>query len=135
MGLDTTHGCWHGPYSAFMRYREKLVALAWGPDPLRGNIYNYRGFHDPESHHKHEITSVEPLEFPADDPLTILIDHSDCDGEILPEQARALADRLEELMKKRMPNRALYDELAPATARWITGLRAAAAAGESVGFH
>lgn len=33
MGLDTTHGCWHGAYSAFMRWREKLAEVA-GLPPL-----------------------------------------------------------------------------------------------------
>ena len=25
MGLDCSHGCWHGAYSAFMRWRAKLA--------------------------------------------------------------------------------------------------------------
>ena len=28
MGLDTTHGCWHGAYSAFQRWRHKLAEVA-----------------------------------------------------------------------------------------------------------
>src|SRR5437016_2133419 len=33
MGLDTTHDCWHGAYSAFMRWRTKLAEVA-GLPPL-----------------------------------------------------------------------------------------------------
>ena len=28
MGLDTTHDCWHGPYSMFMRWRTAIAAAA-----------------------------------------------------------------------------------------------------------
>jgi hypothetical protein len=31
MGLDTTHDCWHGAYSAFMRWRRKLAEVAGYP--------------------------------------------------------------------------------------------------------
>ena len=27
MGLDTTHGCWHGTYSAFNRWRNKIAEM------------------------------------------------------------------------------------------------------------
>jgi hypothetical protein len=33
MGLDTTHNCWHGAYSAFMRWRQE-IAKAAGLPPL-----------------------------------------------------------------------------------------------------
>jgi hypothetical protein len=45
MGLDTSHGCWHGAYSAFSRWRTKLAEVAGVPLPLmegfwgRGNPY------------------------------------------------------------------------------------------------
>ena len=28
MGLDTSHGCWHGAYSAFTRWRHELARVA-----------------------------------------------------------------------------------------------------------
>ena len=34
MGLDTTHDCWHGPYSSFMQFRRviaKAVGITFGP--------------------------------------------------------------------------------------------------------
>jgi hypothetical protein len=88
MGLDTTHDCWHGPYSAFMRWRERLVRLAWGGGGdegwARGNIWNYPGFHGAE-YHKEDTTSPEPLPWPEDDALVTLINHSDCEDEIAAE--------------------------------------------------
>jgi hypothetical protein len=72
-----------------------------------------------------------------DDPLLVLIAHSDCEGTIYPEQAGPLADRLEELLPR------LPDEEAPGhighwgqkTQKFIDGLREAAAEGEPVEFY
>lgn len=126
MGLDTSHGCWEGPYSAFMRYRTGLhgfiLAARKFPDGVRGGREGY-------------IAAID-ANFYADetDPLNFFMQHSDCDGEIPPEMCGPLADALQALMDRHMPERAMYDELRPATQRWITGLRAAAAAHEPVRF-
>ncbi len=40
MGLDTSHGCWHGAYSAFMRWRETIAAIAGIPLWLMENFYD-----------------------------------------------------------------------------------------------
>jgi hypothetical protein len=121
-----------------MRWRERLVRLAWGgvgdDGYARGNIHNYPGFHDPASVHAGEITSAEPIPYPEGDPLVTLIYHSDCEDEIAAEDCGPLADRLQEILDTKMPARALYDELRPATERFIAGLRRAAAAGEPVEF-
>ena len=79
MGLDTTHDCWHGAYSAFMRWRQKIAEVAGF-----GNLDDYAGF-DGEK------------EFP-DHPLTPLLSHSDCDGEIAVSECAAMADALEALL-------------------------------------
>lgn len=68
-------------------------------------------------------------------PLNVLMNHSDCDGAIPAEVCGPLADALQDLMERKMPPRALYDEQRPATQRFIDGLRKAAAAGEAVEFH
>lgn len=68
-------------------------------------------------------------------PLNVLMRHSDCDGEIDAQVCGPLADALEDLMKRRMPERALYDANRPATQRFIDGLRRAAEANEAVEFH
>lgn len=67
-------------------------------------------------------------------PINVLMNHSDCDGEIPSEVCGPLADALQEVIE-RMPKRGTYDQALPATARFIAGLRKAAEAGEAVEFH
>ncbi len=80
MGLDTTHDCWHGGYHSFMRWRTKLCEVAG-----YGLITYYEGF-----------GGKKP--WPKDDVLVVLLNHSDCDGEIEAEYCKPLADRLTELL-------------------------------------
>jgi hypothetical protein len=133
MGLDTTHNCWHGPYSSFSRWRNEIAAAAgyavwtvvddtgwksatvmldWGhlgtPEHLAGN-----------------------WEETPTDPLFVLIVHSDCDGAIYPAQAEPLAARLEEIVALGTLD---SDDVRRAR-RFIEGLRAAAAKSEPVLFH
>lgn len=82
MGLDISHDTWHGAYSSFMRWREKIAEVAGYPalksmDGFGGN------------------NSWEPY---SNDPLTELLYHSDCDGEINFESANKIADSLELLL-------------------------------------
>ena len=141
MGLDTTHGCWHGPYSAFHRWRKWVAGLV-GIDldimeGFRGEIsasglrYSYPPM---------------PWSHLGNDPIVHLLDHSDCDGEIEADLCGPIADRLESLLNNvvydgfirndndTMP-RADYDGQIKATERFIAGLRAASAANEPVEFH
>ena len=102
-----------------MPYREYVAEINWGALEDK----NYMGQWDriPE------------------DPLIILLAHSDCDGEILPEHAGLLADRLEHLLP-RLPEDEGPGHIARrgwrgTTQRFIDGLREASAADEPVGFH
>ncbi len=79
MGLDVSHGCWHGSYGAFGAWREWLARRAgFSLHEMEG----FGGF----------------LEWNRGDNLTILLDHSDCDGEILAKDCAPLAERLQELL-------------------------------------
>lgn len=153
MGLDTSHDAWHGAYSAFNRWRDKLGEVAgytyhhdvhdlsdgqiirsvrMTPDIDWGCIEATIG-HDLFG--KWPSMPVRPDGTP--DPLIVLLAHSDCEGEIQAEFCAPLADRLEELLP------ALGDEeggghvgsYREATERFIRGLRAAAEEGEPLGFH
>lgn len=134
MGLDTTHDCWHGPYSQFMRWRQWLNLFVMIKRAEQGD----------EAARKisHMGATVEALEKAWMDghyedqsvPINVLMGHSDCDGEIAAEVCGPLADALEELLDQ-MPERGIYDEKRPATERFIRGLRRAAAAGENVEFR
>lgn len=136
MGLDTTHEAWHGAYSSFWRWRRTITVAA-----------GYELDDDPR------YPSAKAINWAAvtsgnlaghweqipEDPLLILLIHSDCDGEILPEHAGLVADRLEQVM----PNLPDGDEVErmlgwsaqQKTQQFIDGLREAAAAGEPLGFH
>lgn len=134
MGLDTSHGCWHGPYSQFMRWRQWLNLF----------VMRERGATDPACQ---EIANLGALREALDAaweaglyddqsvPINVLMNHSDCDGEIPPEVCGPLADSLQALAEKYMPARGTYDEMRPPTERFIRGLRTAAAAGEAVEFR
>ena len=133
MGLDTTYDCWHGAYSAFTRWRNKLAEVA-------GYKFYKEGFIDQPlidwGHITQENLYGRWKETP-NDPLMVLIAHSDCEGEIFPEQAEPLANRLEELLPL-LPD----DEAGGHIGNWrtktqqfIDGLRAAAKEDEPVEFH
>ena len=83
MGLDVSHDAWHGAYSSFMRFREKLAKIAGFP-PLQ----KMKGF-----------TSDNPISWwkYRKDPLTKLLYHSDCNGYIHRKALPPLAERLEGL--------------------------------------
>ncbi len=40
MGLDVSHDCWHGAYSAFMRWRQEIARAAGIPLTLMENFYD-----------------------------------------------------------------------------------------------
>ena len=137
MGLGTTHGAWRGPYSSFNMWRN-AVATAAGyavykvvddAGHLRPTVMIDWG----------HVTSDQLRGYwgeTPDDPLIVLIAHSDCEGVIMPEQATPLADRLEELLplldaERRGP----IESDAEITRRFIDGLRSAASEDEPVEFR
>lgn len=122
MGLDTSHDCWHGPYSAFNRFRKKIAEVAG-----YGNLDDYEGFGGAK-------------QFPEGDPLVVLLNHSDCEGSIEAKDCAPLADRMEQLLPALI---AADGPLYPgsqgsytwAAERFIKGLRLAASENEPVEFH
>lgn len=142
MGLDTSHGCWHGSYGAFCRWRRELARAAGykiakpGPEELANGVYgpyvdiDWDMFED--KNYQGEWDTV-----PGDDPLLYLIVHSDCDGVIHPEQAVHIARRLESLLP--LLNEAAsgghITSMRDDTRQFIAGLKEAAKAGEDVDFH
>jgi hypothetical protein len=143
MGLDTTHDCWHGPYSAFGRFREALARAA-----------GYAVWPVAESKERHALVrdvvmldwghlggkrhlAGEWEETPSD-PLLVLIVHKDDSGWIYHPQLLPLAARIEELAPLLPPEEhASWNPhwMRDKAAQFVAGLRKAAAAGESVGFH
>lgn len=141
MGLDTSHDCWHGPYSAFMRWR-KMIAHAAGLPPLElmegfymppdnGLSCLYHGPQSGKDGWLNDLTRSLPLKWDClkPSPLHLLLSHSDCDGNLRWQDCNAIADSLEALEVD------WDDWLAVKTAAFIDGLRRAAKSKENVDFH
>lgn len=117
MGLDTTHGCWHGPYSQFGHWRDAVAKAAGIDDWVHANP-------DPTSDELYGRWKKTP-----GDPLIILWSHSDCDGIIQSAQCIPLAEALLKLAP---------DMRGPArenTLRFAAGLLLAASRDENVEFN
>lgn len=80
MGLDVSHGCWYGAYSAFHRLRIEILATVTGE---RVDYSDYDRY----------IKLVE--EFPMREPLREFLLHSDSDGEIDRASQIPMADMLD----------------------------------------
>lgn len=80
MGLDTTHGAWHGAYSAFNTWRTEVAKT------IGITLKDMKGFGG--------IT-----EWDNTHPLTPLLSHSDCDGELSAEDCLITANALEHILK------------------------------------
>ena len=121
MGLDTTHDCWHGAYTAFMRWRAAICEVAG-----YGDIMKRDGFGEPFT------------PWPDDDVLVALLNHSDCSGSLPWEICGALADRLEELLpalERKGDGGGHVGHYADKTRAFVAGLREAYAVTEDVEFH
>lgn len=147
MGLDTSHGAWHGAYSAFMRWRQEVARVAGIPLELMEAFYSddmnqiklaeYAG---PNAAALIEVLKRNcPIKWSSlkSDPLHALLHHSDCDGDISPEDCAKIADRLEELLPQ-FPSGDGGGHIGnwrDKTKTFIEGCRAAAAANEPLDFH
>ena len=121
MGLDVSHGCWTGAYSAFHHWRKKLCEVAG-----YGNIDERVGF-----------GGTIPWPDCKDDALVLLLHHSDCDGELRWQDCNAIADGLSRLLpalEKAGDGGGHIHSYAGKTRQFIEGLRKAANAQEDVEF-
>lgn len=81
MGLDFSHGAANWSYGGFSRFREKLGKEIG----IELRITDY-----------FDGTFWETVT----DPITPLLNHSDCDGELTPSECAEVAPRLRELIAK-----------------------------------
>jgi len=115
MGLDISHDTWHGAYSAFSSWREKIAEVA-GLPPL--NLME--GFYSDDNFSMNPLNMIEAFSIGNErvnsiiselkkslpirwsilkpDVLYKLLYHSDCDGKISWQVAGKLANRLKELL-------------------------------------
>jgi len=85
MGLDTTHGCWHGSYGSFNTFRK------WVCKEVLGLELDTRIGHG----------GAEPW---PDHPIVSLLDHSDCDGDLDPDECLKIGCVLLPLYQKHKYN-------------------------------
>ncbi len=158
MGLDTSHDCWHGAYSAFHRWRCE-IARAAGLPPLElmegfycrllaegewpnGGVPTLWPGPAKGDHRVWPLARIDKL-LPISwaclkpSPLHILLNHSDCEGEIAAADCTPIADALEALLAN-LPDEEGGGHIGnwrDTTKRFITGLRLAAQKNENVEFH
>lgn len=138
MGLDISHDCWYGAYSAFSRWRQK-VSQAAGYAVWKVTFDD--GISQPtvmlDWGHITDANLMGEWDKPQSDPLVYLIAHSDCEGIIKPEQAGPLAVRLREIVPL-LPDEDVGGHVGnwrSKTMQFIAGLEEAVAKGENVEFH
>lgn len=141
MGLDVSHDCWSGAYSAFNRWRDKLCDAAGYAFTTTGS--NHRGkelaidWGHVESDWMYGDWPFIPCRIDGTpDPLLLLILHSDCEGKIRAEHTGALADRLTELLPDLEGDGGGHvGSYRLTTQRFIDGLRDAQSRNEDIEFH
>ncbi len=134
MGLDTSHDAWHGAYSAFSRWRHELAKVAgYQVARIEGQIHETTLI---DCGHIVDKNYYGEWDEAPDDPLIMLIAHSDCEGVIHPQHATLLADRLTELLPLLTGDGGGHiGSYREKTEQFIKGLRLAVERGEDVDFH
>jgi hypothetical protein len=84
MGLDTSHDCWHGPYSSFNQFRHALASC------IGIDLKEYRGYGG--NYATKDLASIEHGIMP-------LLNHSDCDGELSVEESKSIAEGLTQILE------------------------------------
>ena len=123
MGLDTSHNCWHGPYSSFNRFRH------WVAENIGINLDEYIGFGGDKEYGEIENHDLFPFLF-----------HSDCEGDISPDDCKKIADGLDTMLKKvplveKIGDMYWGENFRSRAVSFRDGCLEAYKAGESVEFH
>jgi len=88
MGLDTSHNCWHGPYSTFNRFRYSLgYQIGIDLDDYSG--YNEKGIKD--------LSKINHALMP-------LFNHSDCEGRLTVKESKSIVKGLNEVLENFIEN-------------------------------
>lgn len=88
MGLDTTHDAFHGAYSAFNRFRQSVAKAMGGSFPP----HQEKGLDDSKWYWG---DGYGEQTHPG---LYLFLKHSDCDGELSPEECELVATDLEAIL-------------------------------------
>jgi hypothetical protein len=133
MGLDVSHDAFSGAYSAFSRFRQVVAKAMGGSYPP----------HDDKELERHMWDWGDGFKEETHPGLFIFMMHSDCDGEITPEDCIKVAVELEQLLPEIKRISTSLEEwghiarnggVVEVTKQFIKGCRAAAAASEPLKF-
>ena len=140
-GLSISHGTWDGPHALFAGWRSRIAQVA----DYHDEIYEFERVRlDCGTLDASAARAVPWFAFTAqhdfgewdetpNDPLIVLLTHSESSGVIHPEQAFPLAERLAGLIPLLHPE---DDAVVIAlTTRFVAGLRTASGASERVVFR
>jgi len=119
MGLDTSHNCWHGPYSVFARFRKSL-ACQIGIDLNDYYGYGKGGVKDLRKI-KHELMP--------------LFNHSDCDGKLTIKQSKSIVVGLNKVLENFIENNEYDDDFKELIIDFRDGCLDAISKNETVKFH
>lgn len=130
-----------------MRWRQKIAEVAGLPPlDLMEGFWEEGSYRDPFVEFAKRMEGLArqyydslPIRWAVlrPDPLYVLLHHSDCDGEIAPEDCAKIADRLEELLPflPKGDSEGHIGDYRDKTETFIQGCRAAAKANEPLIFH
>jgi len=86
MGLDCSHGAFNGAYSAFNRFRRAICAAIGGSWPPHDPAWRNPTGGTPGDDEWYYDDDAVPAEHMAG--MLAIMEHSDCGGELTPEQCR-----------------------------------------------
>jgi len=119
MGLDTSHNCWHVPYSSFNDFRNALAKQ------IDIDLNDYIGYGDKGTKDLESIThDIMPL-----------LNHSDCDGELSPDECRQIAKGLDDILTNFKETDKQPYNFKDDIIQFRNGCQNAAAKNETVDFH
>lgn len=125
MGLSVDYGCFQGSYSSFNEWRNEISKLLG-----YGDILKREGFGGNKN--------WDDL---IDDPIYILLYHSDCDGVIKLQESKLLVNRLQTVYITQLENEIDRNPLdyywygSTRTKKFIDGLISSIKSGDDIYFH
>jgi len=120
MGLDTTHNCWQGSYGSFNQFRYNLAKQ------IKINLDDYIEYGS-------GIKTLSDL----DDDLIPLLNHSDCEGILTPDECKKIVKGLNDILNNFNPDLVNHDTdyFKKQIIRFRDGCKKAIEANENVEFH
>ena len=139
MGLDCSHDAFHGAYSAFNRFRRSICYVIGGSFPPHDKN-NHLLWSDEDKPDENIWYWGHGYSHETHPGLAIFLSHSDCDGEISPEDCIKVANDLEPLIPRLAELGSDWGHIASAGGfaevcqKFVDGCKLAASLGEPLTF-